>query len=236
MSFLFSHHAPSHPEYSGPPQPPAPWVAEFDGQSQRWYFINRETGERTYNFPQNNQGYSDGYGGQQQAPSHAGRNTALAALGGLAGGALLMHEGHKVEEHWDEDKERFDYDRDRVEDRVDYDRDRVEDRVDYDRQRFDDRVQYDENRVEDFPEDAAQWTGSKVQEVEDIPEDVAGWTGRKVEEVEDIPDDVAGWAGRRVQGVEDFGDKIEDSYDDVQGAYENGKDDRYADDNENDRW
>jgi len=227
----------------GRPQPPPPWISEYDYQSQRWFFVNQQTGERSWNFPQSGgygpegygppQGYNGGQQNYQQGgyenqerppqpkPSHAGRNTALAAVGGLAAGALLMHEGHKVEEHWDEDKARF-------EDRVDYDRDRIEDRVDYDRERFDDRVRYDEDRVEDFPEDAANWTGRKVQEVEDIPENVAGWAGRKTQEVEDIPEDVAGWAGRKVGEVEDFGDDVRDSYDD-------GRDEQqYNDDERND--
>lgn len=88
---------------------------------------------------------------------------ALAAGAGLAGGALLMHEGEKVgmfctlfcylqfnssertnadmvlDRKWDEDKDRF------------------ENRVDYDKDRFENRVDYDENRVEDFPDDAARW-------------------------------------------------------------------------------
>ena len=220
----------------GRPQCPPPWISEFDFQSQRWFFINQQTGERSWNFPQYGgpQNYNHaGYGGQsnygggyenrqepQAKPSHAGRNAALAAGGGLLAGALLMHEGHKVEEGWDREKERFedrvDYDRDRFEDRVDYDRDRIEDRVDYDRERFDDRVAYDEQRVEDFPEDAARWTGEKVQEVEDIPGDVAGWAGRKEQE------------------VQDFGDDVRDSYDDGRDEQRYHDDSRYDDDRRDD--
>lgn len=142
MSFLnnFFHHAPEHPDYQGPPQPPPPWAAEWDGQDQRWIFVNRQTGERSGNFPQAQQqggyggqqgggyggqqgggygGQQGGYGGQQgggyggqqggygggqqeynasqEAPkSHTGRNAALMGVAGLAGGALLMHEGEKV--------------------------------------------------------------------------------------------------------------------------------------------
>lgn len=74
-------------------------------------FINRETGERTHNFPNQvgyNSGYrdggsyrqqatyGDGYEQYQQRPSHTGRNAALGAAAGLAGGAFLMHEGHEI--------------------------------------------------------------------------------------------------------------------------------------------
>jgi len=92
-------------------------------------YVNRETGQRTHEFPQGGygqesrgygggmqggyggmqQGYGQqgGYGGQQgysgqqsyQEPvrqSHSGRNMALGAVAGVAGGALLMHEGEKV--------------------------------------------------------------------------------------------------------------------------------------------
>ena len=101
----------------GPPQVPYPWVAEWDARDGRWFFVNRETGERTFNHP--GQGYGGpqaygggggyeqrGYGGQQgyggggyeqrgeyyeqQKPSHTGRNAALAGAAGLAGGALLV--------------------------------------------------------------------------------------------------------------------------------------------------
>lgn len=113
----------------GPPQVPPPWIAEWDPSQNRYIFINRETGQRTHEFPQQSyggQGYGSGYGGggyeqrgqggygQQggygyeqrgqggynepppQHKSHTGRNVALAGIAGLAGGALLMHEGEKV--------------------------------------------------------------------------------------------------------------------------------------------
>lgn len=100
---------PQQQQSYGPPQVPPPWIAEWDARDNRWIFINRETGERTFNHPQQQQ-YSGGYGGggyqerpgeyyaQQPPPqqSHAGRNMALAGVAGLAGGALLMHEGEKV--------------------------------------------------------------------------------------------------------------------------------------------
>lgn len=95
----------------GPPQPPAPWYAEWDNYQNRWVFINRETGQRSNEFPsgggygQENRGYGgyqqQSYGGQpppQEQKSHNGRNIALGAVAGLAGGALLMHEGEKIGE------------------------------------------------------------------------------------------------------------------------------------------
>ena len=44
--------------------------------------------------------------------------------------------------------------------------------MEYDEDRFRDRVDYDEDRVVDFPEDAAGWTGRKVEEVEVFPDDI----------------------------------------------------------------
>lgn len=78
--------------------------------------------------------------------------------------------------------------------------------------------------MEDFPDDAARWTGKKVGEIEDIPEDIENKWDNAVEDVEDVPDDVAGWVGRRVGGAERFGDNIADSY------HEGRDDARYGDD------
>jgi hypothetical protein len=235
MSFLkeFFHHPPSHPEYQGPPQPPAPWIAEYDNQSQRWFFLNQQTGERSWNFPQPQGNYgggsygSGGYGGGPQEPpkeSHAGRNAALAGVAGLAGGALLMHEGEKVEDHWQRDEEQFAYDKDRIENRVDYDENRFE------------------NGVENLPDNAARWTGQKVGEVENIPQNIendydqAKWGAENkfdnaVQDVEDVPDDVAGWVGGKVGDVERFDDRVDNFGDGIQDTYDAGRDDeRYGDD------
>jgi hypothetical protein len=97
----------------GPAQPPHPWRAEWDGQ--RWIYINQENGQRSAEFPHSQYGgYGQQYGGQQQAQYNQGPpqqqygappaqksgmgygSMALAAGAGLAGGALLMHEGEKV--------------------------------------------------------------------------------------------------------------------------------------------
>lgn len=96
----------------GRPHPPEPWIAEWDQRENRWVFINRQTGQRTHEFPQGgyeNRGYGQqgyqqggyGQGGYEQPPpqqkvDHSARNTALGVGAGLLGGAVLMHEGHKV--------------------------------------------------------------------------------------------------------------------------------------------
>ncbi|KAH0240759.1 hypothetical protein KCU71_g24087, partial [Aureobasidium melanogenum] len=135
----------------GTPQVPPPWRAVWDDRENRWLFINEQNGERTFEHPGRTGGYGGGYGssynqgppqgqyggyGQQQPQQKKNHNLAYGAMGaaaGLAGGALLMHEGHEVKEDWEEDKYR------------------AEEKFD----RF-------ENRVDDIPEDAARWTGRKV--------------------------------------------------------------------------
>jgi hypothetical protein len=136
----------------GTPQVPPPWRAVWDDRENRWLFINEQNGERTFQHPGQAGGYGGGYGSgynqgppqgqqyggyeQQQPQQKKNHNVAYGAMGaaaGLAGGALLMHEGHEVKEDWEEDKYRAEGDFDRF-----------------------------ENRVEDAPEDAARWTGRKV--------------------------------------------------------------------------
>jgi len=234
----------------GPPQVPPPWVAEWDAPDNRWIYINRQTGERTFNHPgqHGQQSYGGGYGNDQQqysggggyqqarpAANHSGRNAALAGVAGLAGGALLMHEGEKVEGDWDQDKYRAE-------------------------QRFDNGI----NDVENAPDDAARWAGRGVQDVDDIPQDVDRWKDREeyrvdqkwdngVQDVEDAPEDAARWAGRGVQDVEDIPqdvegrfdydrDRVEDKFDNgfqdverfdnnVDNSYDQGRDQGRNDDN-----
>lgn len=45
---------------------PPPWIARWDGESQRWFYVNEQTGERTWNHP----GQGGGYG--QPQPSYGG--------------------------------------------------------------------------------------------------------------------------------------------------------------------
>jgi hypothetical protein len=56
------------PSYNSGPQVPPPWVARWDDQSQRWFFVNEQTGERTWNQP----GQGGGYGQPQHQPSYGG--------------------------------------------------------------------------------------------------------------------------------------------------------------------
>ncbi|KAK5004569.1 hypothetical protein LTR60_006516, partial [Cryomyces antarcticus] len=141
---------------------------------------------------------------------HGMAYAGMGAAAGLAGGALLMHESGRIE--------------------GDYDREKY---------RLENRVENGIEDVEEFPENAARWTGRKiadthVQEVEDIPQDIEQDYDRVkygvenrfdnvVQDVEDVPDDVAGWAGRRVGDVERFDDNIDNAYD--EGRYEGRNDD-----------
>jgi len=104
-------HAPTHPQYQGPPQPPRPWRAEWDGQDQRWAFVNEESGQRTFAFPG---GPPPQQQQQQQHKSHEG----LYAVGGVLAGAAAMYEGEKIHRDWDADKARVDADAQRVGDDI----------------------------------------------------------------------------------------------------------------------
>lgn len=106
-----------------PPYVQPPWVARWDGEAGRWIFINEQTGARTFEHPGSSyqgsgyyqggpppsQGYgggygNGGYGGNERVEyveekSSGGNGLMYGAIGaaaGLAGGALLMHEGEKV--------------------------------------------------------------------------------------------------------------------------------------------
>ncbi|KAL9064904.1 MAG: hypothetical protein Q9161_008578 [Pseudevernia consocians] len=111
---------PSAPHAGPPPSgpntnlPPG-WIAEWDAPDRRWFYINQRTGERSWDPPrgpptaQYTEVHTSGRGPmgatyQQtevvtQAPQQKNHNLAYGAGGavaGLAAGALLMHEGHKV--------------------------------------------------------------------------------------------------------------------------------------------
>jgi len=99
------------------------------------------------NYNNNNSGYPPPQQQQQQQfypeeehraeKKHGGHGLAYGAMGaaaGLAGGALLMHEGEEVRRDWDRDE------------------DRVENKM----------GQWGRD-VEDAPEDVARWTGEKVR-------------------------------------------------------------------------
>lgn len=108
------------------PQVPYPWVARWDDREQRYFYINEQTGERSWAPPGQGHGYGGGvgegyqqqqqvYGSQQQQGGYYGggeqreekkRNghgsAAAWGLGGaavgVAAGAFAMHEGEEMSE------------------------------------------------------------------------------------------------------------------------------------------
>jgi hypothetical protein len=63
-----------------------------------------------------------------------------------------------------------------------------------------------------------------VNDIENFPENAAEWTGEKVQAVEDIPQDIENKWDNMTDGVEQFGDNMENAYDE-------GRDEqRYEDD------
>ena len=160
--------------YGGPPQVPYPWVAEWDERDRRWIFINRENGERTFQHPQPSYGsgggsygersYDQGYGQQErreyyeQEPEkkdHHTRNTVMGAAAGLLGGAFLMHEGEKVGECNNTTYASTSIDS------------AAEDKFDNAKYDLEQDARDGVQDVENFPDNAARWTGEKVQDVED---------------------------------------------------------------------
>lgn len=107
--------------------------------------------------------------------------------------------------------------------------------------RWDDGVQ----DVEDLPEDAARWTGEAVGAVESVPDRVEygvdraedrveygvdrvedkvedGWDNT-VDAVEDAPENLAEWVGEGVGKVERFGDDVENFGEEMEGSYDQGR-------------
>jgi hypothetical protein len=109
----------------GPPPVSPPWYAEWDARDNRWLFVNQQTGERTFTYPgpgyaqqqgsyggpQGGYGYNQGaynqgsynptnssYEQQEHEKKSGGNGWKYAAAGvaGVAGGALLMHEGEDI--------------------------------------------------------------------------------------------------------------------------------------------
>jgi hypothetical protein len=122
-----------------------------------------------------------------------------------------MHEGHEVKEDWEEDK-------------------------------------YRAEAAAQLLLSTRYWFSPKVGEVEDIPQDIENDYDRVkygvenkfdngIQDVEDIPEDIAGFAGEGVGKVERWGDDADRFGDNMDNAYDQGRDDeRYDDDNNNDRW
>ncbi|OAL44695.1 hypothetical protein IQ07DRAFT_521255 [Pyrenochaeta sp. DS3sAY3a] len=209
-----------------PPPVSPPWIAEWDGRDNRWFFINQQTGEQTFTYP--GPGYAQqqgsygapqaGYGYNQEPQKKQGGGNgwkyAAAGVAGVAGGALLMHESEEIKDDFERDKYRV------------------------------------ENDVSNFPENAANWTGEQVgrvegfddrvenrwdnavNDVEDFPENAARWTGNKVQEVEDIPQDIENKWDNAVDDVDRFGDRMDNAYDDGRDDRRYEDDRRYDDDND----
>ncbi|OAL02928.1 hypothetical protein IQ06DRAFT_245717 [Phaeosphaeriaceae sp. SRC1lsM3a] len=158
---------------------------------------------------------------QQEHEKKSGGNGlkyAAAGVAGVAGGALLMHEGEEMKDDWERDK-----------------------------YRMENRVDEFGNDISNFPENAAGWTGEQVgrvenygdrvenrfdnavDDVEDFPENAARWTGEKVQEVEDIPQDIENKWDNAVDDVEGFGGRMDQAYDD-------GRDEQRYDDDNRDDW
>lgn len=101
-----SQYNPQQQASSGPPPVSPPWFAEWDARDNRWFFVNQQTGERTFNYPGPGYGQQQqysGYGGEgyqaEQHNSDQGGNAykyAAAGVAGIAGGALLMYEGEEI--------------------------------------------------------------------------------------------------------------------------------------------
>jgi hypothetical protein len=75
----------SNSSYSNNDEPPRvsyPWEVEWDDNRNTWVYINRETGQRTHEYP--SQTYGGGTGGAVGAFANAG-------VGGVAG-----YEGEKI--------------------------------------------------------------------------------------------------------------------------------------------
>ncbi|KAM3076312.1 hypothetical protein ACMFMF_005645 [Clarireedia jacksonii] len=227
---------------SRPPPVSPPWIAEWDSRDNRWLFVNQQTGERTFTYPDpgyaqqqdiygGNQGaynqnsYNPTQGNDQHMSSGNGWKYAAAGAAGLAGGAFAVYEGHEIREDWDEEKWKLHNDKERLENGIEnapynaanwtgeqVDRlERLDDRVD---QKVDNAI----DDVENAPENIANWTGYKVQEVEDIPQNIENRWDNGVDRVENRFDNV-------IDRIENFGDNVQDSYNE-------GRDERRYDDDD----
>ncbi|RMZ80852.1 hypothetical protein DV737_g2815, partial [Chaetothyriales sp. CBS 132003] len=189
-----------------PPRVSYPWEVEWDDSRNTWIFINRETNQRTYEYP------SQAYGGG-----------GLGAFENGGASGLAGYEGERIRNDYDQDKYRVEND--------------VYNAPENAARWTGEKVQ----EAEDLPQDLDQWGRRKVQEAEDLPEDAANWTGRKIQQVEDIPQDIEGgleevvdapkrWFDRKEDEIDNFGDRVENAYD--QGQYQQ----EYRDDNRFDNY
>lgn len=95
----------------GPPPVPRPWLARWAEQERTWFYVNEETGERSWEVPSSYGGGSGGYGGQQRGyeyeqttyvqeeqprNDHKFAYGAAGVAAGVLGGAVLTYEGEKI--------------------------------------------------------------------------------------------------------------------------------------------
>lgn len=153
--WIFINRANGERTFEYPNQYPGGYGQGYQNGENRGYGQGYQSGENRGYGQGYNQGYGQGYGSgvyqgerieearlgqQQQAQKHGHSGLAYGAMGaaaGLVGGALLMHEGEKVEDHWKRDEYRAE-------------------------EKWDDAKQ----DVEYAPEEVAGWTGRKVSLVE----------------------------------------------------------------------
>lgn len=83
--------------------------------------------------------------------------------------------------------------------------------------------------MENFGDRVENRWDNAVEDVEEFPENAAQWTGEKVQEVEDIPQDIENKWDNAMDDVDRFENRMDDAYN--EGKYEQ----RYEDDR-NDNW
>ncbi|KAG8533922.1 uncharacterized protein KY384_001663 [Bacidia gigantensis] len=214
--------------YNAPSVPP-PWVAEYDDQSQRYYYVNRDTGERTWDAPTGNYGGGSGYGGGGGYGGDNGGNYGGGGYGSGGGGygaagavgyeaqqmgvvcdVLVSRIRHQacimISSKSTLGEAQLAYKND-TENRYDYDKDRTEGYVE--------NKAYDaEQDVVNAPDNAARWAGNKVQDVENIPQDIEGGFDNAENRVDQGFDNF----GNRVEGgFEGAVQDVEDAPEDVAG-------------------
>ncbi|ODM19966.1 hypothetical protein SI65_04952 [Aspergillus cristatus] len=220
---------------SGPPPPqdlPYPWVARYDPNSGRQYYVNEQTGETSWEHPGSRGG--GGYGGEYGGGYGGGSGGYGGGSGGYGGGGYGEGSGYAPQEHEKKDHSMLYgvggaalglaggalamHEGEKIHDGWEEKKDSIEE------------------GVHDFPENAAHWTGEKVGEAEQIPDNIEegfdrfgnkvedGWDNT-VENIEDAPENVAEWTGEKVGAVESFGDDIGDAYDEGEAEGRGGDDD-----------
>ncbi|OCL05520.1 hypothetical protein AOQ84DRAFT_258549, partial [Glonium stellatum] len=198
-----------------PPEVPWPWQAQWDGDADRWVFVNGETGERRWdaeglqvgeaglgNAWRNEEGRMDRRWDNSVQDVEDVPEDAARWAGRKVGAAFLSFSVYSSQDISDLPQD------------VAYGAER----------RYDNAVQ----DVEDVPDDVAGFVGRRVGDVERFDGRVERRWDDGVERVEEAPerlaDDVGGFFGRKEEEVERFGEGVDGAYD--QGRYE-GRGDRW---------